>query len=82
MGKMGLFKKKIPMEMTHEIFPDKETTMTRNISPSQAKNLIRQMQYKQKLAINRYNQTVRDYNRKVNQAIDQYNREINRINQS
>ncbi|MDR0443749.1 MAG: hypothetical protein LBH44_10105 [Treponema sp.] len=56
--------------------------MTRNISPSQAKNLIRQMQYKQKLAINRYNQTVRDYNRKVNQAIDQYNREINRINQS
>ena len=54
--------------------------MVRKISMSQFKSQMRQLQQKQKRAVNDYNREVRKYNQKVKQAVNQTNREINRYN--
>jgi hypothetical protein len=47
--------------------------MTRRINSSQAKNMIRRAQQKQRAAIQKYNREVDEYNRKVKRAINDYN---------
>ncbi|MXW17804.1 MAG: hypothetical protein F4X60_15920 [Gemmatimonadetes bacterium] len=48
--------------------------MARRISPSQLRSKLRQLDAKNKKAINDYNRKVREYNRKVRRAVDDYNR--------
>lgn len=50
--------------------------MTRRYTPAQLQSMLRQMQQKQKQAIDKYNQAVRQHNAKVKRAIDDYNREV------
>lgn len=47
--------------------------MARRISLSQFKSKVRQIEQKQKRAINEYNRAVRQYNDKVNKAVREYN---------
>lgn len=61
--------------------------MVRRISPSQFRSKLRQLEQKQKRAIDAYNREVRafnqkarQHNQKVNQAIGQLNRDIDRYN--
>jgi hypothetical protein len=50
--------------------------MARRMTPAQFKSHVRQVQNRQRQAVDQYNRAVRDYNRKVNTAIDNYNREV------
>jgi len=50
--------------------------MVRKISLSQFKSKVRQLEQKQRQAIEKYNREARAHNRKVKQAVDQYNREV------
>lgn len=50
--------------------------MVRRMTPSQFKSYIQQVESRQRQAVDRYNQKVRDHNRKVRTAIDKYNREV------
>ena len=54
--------------------------MTRRISMSQFKNQMRQLQQKQKRAVDDYNREVRKHNQQVKQAVSKTNQEINRYN--
>lgn len=54
--------------------------MARKISMSQFRNKMRQLQNKQKQAIDEYNRDVRQHNQKVNRAINQYNNEVRKHN--
>lgn len=47
---------------------------------SQFRSKMRELENKQRQAINKYNQEVRRYNSKVNQAINNYNQEVRRYN--
>src|SRR3954451_16731316 len=46
-------------------------------SSSQIRNMLRQAQQRQKLAIDNYNRAVRHYNQNLRTAVNNYNREIN-----
>lgn len=50
--------------------------MARRINLSRLKSQIREMERKQKRAVDDYNRAVRDFNRKTKQAVDNYNREV------
>lgn len=50
--------------------------MVRRICLSQFKSKVRQLEQKQRQAIDKYNRDVRGHSRKVKQAVDQYNREV------
>lgn len=50
--------------------------MARRISLSQFKSKVRQLEQKQRQAIDKYKREVRAHDRKVKQAVDQYNREV------
>lgn len=54
--------------------------MAQRMTPSQLKNKLRQMQNKQKRAINQYNSEVRKHNQEVKRAKNQYNSDVNRHN--
>jgi hypothetical protein len=54
--------------------------MVRRITPSQWNSMVRQVQQKQRQAIDRVNREIRAYNQKVNQAVNQYNREVDAYN--
>lgn len=54
--------------------------MAKKFNASQFKNQIRQLENKQKQAINNYNNAVRKYNREVNQAINKYNSAVRQHN--
>lgn len=54
--------------------------MKKNISISQFNNMVRQMQSKQKQAIDTYNQKVRQIQSKQKQVIDRYNSEVRKYN--
>lgn len=50
--------------------------MARRYSAAQLQSVMRQMQQKQKQAVDKYNQAVRQHNATVKRAIDQYNRQV------
>ena len=50
--------------------------MPRRYTPAQIKSMLRQMEQRQKQAINKYNQAIRQYNASVRRAVDDYNREV------
>ena len=54
--------------------------MARHINVSQLKSQLRQIEQKQRSAINNYNNAVRRYNSQVNRAIDNYNRFVREYN--
>lgn len=54
--------------------------MVRRVTPSQLQSMMREVQRKQKAAIDKYNQGVRQHNAKVRQAITEVNRDIDRYN--
>lgn len=56
--------------------------MARRISPSQARNKIRQAQQKQRQAINKYNQAVNKYNQAARQHNQRVRTAVNRYNQA
>lgn len=54
--------------------------MARRVASSQLRNKVRQLQAKQKQAINRYNHEVRSRNQRVRSAVAKYNQAVNRYN--
>lgn len=50
--------------------------MAKKFNASQLRSKLTQLQNKQRTAVNRYNQQVRDYNRKVTQAVNNYNQAV------
>lgn len=50
--------------------------MVRRVTPSQARNMLRQAQQKQQQAIRNYNNAVSKYNREVKQVVNKYNRDV------
>lgn len=58
------------------LLPSCEDYVTRRYTSAQVQNMLRQLQQKQRQAIDKYNQAVRQHNAKVRRAIDEYNREV------
>lgn len=54
--------------------------MARRISMSQYKSRIRQLQQKQKRAIDEFNREARKYDQKVKRAVSEFNQKVNRYN--
>ena len=54
--------------------------MARRITPSQFRSMMRQVQQKQRQAINDYNRAVNNYNRKLKTAINNYNSAVRQYN--
>lgn len=54
--------------------------MTRRVSPSELRNLLRQAEAKQKRAIDEYNRLARKHNSEARRAIENYNREARAYN--
>jgi hypothetical protein len=54
--------------------------MPQKMTLSQIRSAIRQVQNKQKQAIDKYNREVRQHNQKVTQAVNNYNNEVRRHN--
>ena len=54
--------------------------MARKISPSQFKSKMRQLEQKQRRAINDYNRAANTYNRKVKKAVNNYNSTVRKHN--
>ena len=54
--------------------------MARKISTSQFKSKMRQLEQKQKRAINDYNRAVNNYNRELKKAVDNYNSAVRKHN--
>ena len=54
--------------------------MARKISASQLRSKLRQIQNKNKQAVDKYNCEVRKFNRKLKQSVDQYNNQVREYN--
>ena len=52
----------------------------KKISTSQLRSKIRQIEQKQRTAINNYNRAVRQYNTQVKRAVNEYNSAVRRHN--
>jgi hypothetical protein len=55
-----------------------EVVMTRRVSPSQLKSIIRQAEAQQRRDVNRYNAAVRQYNLALRRAVDEHNAGVRR----